>query len=173
MNTALILQHGLLYGAILSTLMTVLILGSLRLNPEMWLNDYPPDVRAKWGPMSAKARRQQLLVALPTFTIVIGLTVVQLIHLAQRAGGDFSFWGAALSLWLSLMLFNLVDLVVIDWFFIVFLRPRFIILPGTEGLAGYSDYSFAFNGFLKGTVGITLASALLAAIANGVYVLLR
>jgi hypothetical protein len=38
-------------------------------------------------------------------------------------------------------------------------------MPGTESWEGYDDYGFYFQGFLKGFVGITIASATFAAIA--------
>jgi hypothetical protein len=171
MDTSLAIQHGLLYGVILSAVMAVLIIGSLRINNEMWLNDYPPDVRAKWGPMSPKAQKLKLWLGLPMFALVFGVLALQVVQLGQRSGGIFNFGSAALSLWVSLMLFNLVDLVLIDWLFMLILRPSFAILPGTEGLRGYSDYTFHFHGFLKGTVGITMAAPVLAAIAYGVYAL--
>jgi hypothetical protein len=172
MDTSPALQLGLLYGAILSALMTVLVLGTLRFNNEIWLDDYPPDVRAKWGPMSDRARRQRLWVALPVFGLILALLVLQVIQVVQRTGG-FSFWSVALSLWVSLMLFNLYDLVVLDWFILMILRPSFAYLPGTEGMQGYSDYLFPAIGFVKGTVGITVAAPVLAGIAYAVYALAR
>ncbi len=40
---------------------------------------------------------------------------------------------------------NLADVVVVDWlFFMTLLRGR-VVLPGTEGLAGYNDYFFHFK----------------------------
>ncbi len=170
MDLTLALQHGLLYGLILSAMMTVVVIGSLRLNNEMWLGDYPPDIQAKWGPMSPKAKRQKLWVGLAVFGFMFGLVFAQITQLVQRSGG-FNYAEAALSLWVSLMLFNLFDLIVLDWFIMVYLRPSFIILPGTEGMAGYADYGFAFKGFLKGSVGITVAAPVLALVAWGVYVL--
>ena len=168
MDTHLVLQHGLLYGLIYSVVMTVFIVASLRVNNEMWLGDYPPDVRAKWGPMSAKAQRLKRWAGLALMVVLVSLITLQVSQLVGRMGG-FNFWAVALSLWLSLMLFNVVDLLLIDWFFMLTLRPSFAILPGTEGLKGYSDYAFHFNAFLKGTVGITVASPVLAAIAYAVY----
>lgn len=46
----LLLQHGVLYGAILSVLMVLAFVGAAYLNPEIWLPDYPPDIRERFGP---------------------------------------------------------------------------------------------------------------------------
>ena len=171
MDTALALKYGLLYGAVLSAVMTVLLVGILRLDKEILLNDYPPDVRARWGPISPRAQRRKLWVGLPMLGLIVGLIALQAAQLVRRGGG-FDFWAVALSLWVSMMFFNLFDLLLIDWFWLMLLKPRFVILPGTEGLPGYTDYGFHFRGFLKGTLGITLAAPVLAAIAYGVYALL-
>jgi hypothetical protein len=172
MDTSLALNLGLLYGAILSVVMTVLVIGILRFNNEILLDDYPADIRAKWGPMSDRARRQRRWVALPMFGLILALLVLQVVQLVQRSGA-FSFGSVALSLWVSMMLFNLYDLLVIDWFMLMVLKPRFAYLPGTEGMQGYSDYLFPAVGFVKGTVGITLAAPVLAGIAYAIYALLR
>jgi hypothetical protein len=54
-NITLLLQHGLFYGTILSVLMGVAFISIAFLNPEIWLPDYPPDIRQRFGPMSQSA----------------------------------------------------------------------------------------------------------------------
>jgi hypothetical protein len=46
-DLTLLLQHGVLYGAILSVFMVLAFVGAAYLNPEMWLPDYPPDIRER------------------------------------------------------------------------------------------------------------------------------
>jgi len=38
--------------------------------------------------------------------------------------------------------------VVLDWLIFVTIQPDFVVIPGTEGLAGYKDYGFHFLGGL-------------------------
>lgn len=47
-----VVWSSLIYGAVLSLLLSTTILGSLRLNPKIWLNDYPAEIRVRLGPMS-------------------------------------------------------------------------------------------------------------------------
>lgn len=164
-NLSPIFQHGLLYGIVLSLFMTVAILGSLYANAEIWLDDYPPDVRAKFGPMSAKTKRQRTLFGIPVFLISFGLIVGSIVQLKAVNGGSLNFGVVFLSTWLMLMSFNLVDLLIIDWLILMWLRPPFAILPGTEGMAGYQDYGLPLRGFIKGSVGILIASLLIAGVA--------
>jgi len=63
---------------------------------------------------------------------------------------------------------DLVDLVIVDWLIFVTWQPRFVILPGTEGLAGYKDYAFHFKAFLRGTVLCLVASLMIAAVATSI-----
>jgi hypothetical protein len=69
---------------------------------------------------------------------------------------------------LALLVFNVFDLLILDWILFCTIRPRWLVLPGTEGMAGYGDYRFHFIGFLKGlgfvAVGALVISTLWVAI---------
>jgi hypothetical protein len=43
---------------------------------------------------------------------------------------------------LLLFFFALWDLFILDWLIFVTILPVFVVIPGTEGLAGYKDYWF-------------------------------
>jgi hypothetical protein len=155
-----------LYGGVLSAVGGPLLLFLLWFNPEILLNDYPPDIREKHGPMSEGTKRQRLPAAI-VFGIV-GLAVVVASFSGLRAnGGSISFPTAFVHLFVMFSVFNVVDLIVIDWP-LVAIGPRFAILPGTEGLPGYKDYWFHFRGFLIGTALLSVVSAVLAAIVVNV-----
>jgi hypothetical protein len=49
---------------------------------------------------------------------------------------------------------------------LVYCQPRFVVVPGTEGMAGCRDYRFHFRGFLIGIPVVLLASALAAAVVS-------
>lgn len=156
------LQMGIVDGLVLSAVMAILLLTILRINPEVMLNDYPPDVRAKFGPMSATAKRQRVFWSLIMFAAIIGVMVWSFQRL-DTAVGDMQFRDAFVHMLIVFLVFNVVDLVLIDWI-MVWTQPRFIVLPGTEGLAGYRDYFFHFRAFLIGVAMIVPMSAIVAAI---------
>jgi hypothetical protein len=60
----------------------------------------------------------------------------------------------------ALFTFNLIDLLVLDWLVFNTLQPKFVILPGTDGMAGYKDYLFHLRGFLIGTMICVIAAVL-------------
>jgi hypothetical protein len=68
-----IVTHALEFGLVLSAVLFGLLLVVLRANPEIMLNDYPPDIRAKWGPMSERTKRQRVLVAVAFFAAILGV----------------------------------------------------------------------------------------------------
>ncbi|MEU6712795.1 hypothetical protein ABZ897_15045 [Nonomuraea sp. NPDC046802] len=45
----------------------------------------------------------------------------------------------------------LFDLVVLDWLILAGLRPRVMVLPGTEGMPEYRDLTFHAVAALKGS----------------------
>jgi hypothetical protein len=172
MITGALIQHSLLYGAILSGVMFAIILGSLAYNPELWLNDFPPDIRAKYGPASEKTKRQKKWVAPLFLMALLGIMVASLIQVPRLSGGQMRFLPAFVHLYIVFLVFNLVDLLVIDWLIGIVLRPRFTILPGTEGMAGYRDYAYHLRAFGTGMVGGLVASLVLAAVAASISALL-
>ena len=133
------------------------------MNPEIVLHDYPPDIRAKFGPMSQRAKRQQLPVAVFFGVVVLGIVVASFVELRANFGGHIPFLAAFVHLFVMFSLFNLADLLILDWPLAV-LCPSFVVLPGTEGLAGYKDYGFHLRGFLIGTVLILVISVLMAGV---------
>src|SRR5262249_7890289 len=139
-----------------------LLLAVLRLNAEIMLNDYPPDVRAKWGPMTERTKRQRLLVAAVFVVAILGVVAWSLETLPAFARRDLSFAVGFVYFAVMFGTFNLFDWLVIDCG-LVYWQPRFAVLPGTEGMAGYRDFRFHFRGFLIGIPIVLIGSALSAA----------
>ncbi len=169
MNLSFLLQHSLLYGAILSVLMSALFLTAAYLNPEIMLRGYPPDIKAKYGPSSEKTSQQRKPMALLLFVILFGTLIFSIVQLADVSSEPLTLTTIFLSTFVILLTFNLVDLLIIDWLVFVTLQPKFIILPGTKGMAGYKDYGFHFKAFLRGTVLCLIASLVMAGITMGIY----
>ncbi len=164
-SLTLLLQHGVLYGAILSVLMVLSFVGAAYLNPEIWLPDYPPDIRERFGPMSERAKRQRRLVGIPIFLVLAGVLVLSSVRLAQ-IGSESIFFSVFFGTLVVLLVFNAVDLLILDWLVFVTLRPKIVVLPSTEGAEGYGDYGFHFRAFLRGLVGSLIGSLVVAAMAG-------
>lgn len=156
-----ILGSALAYGLVLSAVLVVIMLISGTLALDMWVGDYPPEIRRKYGPMSAKARRLRPWVAGVVFLAFLGVPMLGLLSLHSRLGRlpfppAFAFSAAAL------LVFNVFDLLVLDWLLFCTVQPRMMVLPGTEGMPAYRDYRFHFVGFLKG-LGFCMLGGLITA----------
>lgn len=163
-NLALLVRSSLISGVVLSLLLGGVIMGSIYVNPEIWVNDYPPDVKRKFGPIGEKAKKQRTVVGIVFFVILLGLLALSIGQLFRSSGGNPGFGAIFLSIWIILMFFNLFDFLVLDWLIMMRVRPKFAILPGTEGMSGYDDYGFLFRGFVIGNVFSLVASLVIAGI---------
>jgi hypothetical protein len=171
MSVMQLIQLGALWGVIFGVVFSIAMLIIGRVNAEMILNDYPPDVRAKFGPMSEKTRKQANLASLPLLA-TLGLVVVLGLGQLRNLTGVLTFLNTFIVVTTIFQMWNLIDLVFLDWFLLMTLKPRFMILPGTEGMAGYSDYGFHFRKFLNGIVFTLILSGIVTSIALCVEIII-
>src|SRR3954469_13157326 len=122
-----IVTHALEFGLVLSTVLFGLLLVVLRANPEIMLNDYPPDIRARWGPMSERTRRQRVLVAVAFLAAILGVVAWSLESLPSSVTRDVTFPAAFAHFAIMFGTFNLLDWLVLD-LGLVHWQPRFAVL---------------------------------------------
>ena len=156
---------GLIYGAVLGAATVILISAMIWWNAEILLREYPPDIRQAHGQMSRRARRQHIIASVVFIGVFVSIFAASYQHLAVTSGGRYTFRAASVHALIALTVVNLVDLIVVDWLIGIRFRPRKLILPGTEGLAGYDDLRFHVRGFVVGLVGTLAASPIIGAIA--------
>lgn len=160
-----LVTHAIQYGLLLSIIVSALLLLVLRANAEIMLNDYPPDIKARWGPMTERTKRQRILVAGLLFVAIISVVVWSLATLPVSVARDMTFTSAFAYFAIMFGIFNVFDCVVLDCGLVCW-QPRFIVLPGTEGMAGYRSYWFHVRGFLIGIPLILIGSAVCAGIVS-------
>lgn len=129
-------------GAALGASFALLVIVSLRLDARVWLDDYPPDVRAAVGDMAGAPTGLKVAAGVALFAVVL-TGVIYSNHRLWIDSGKRSGFGTAFVHTLALFwVVNAFDVVVVDWLFFVTLQPDFVVLPGTAGLAGYRDYGY-------------------------------
>ena len=77
-----------------------------------------------------------------------------------------SFWERFAYAFGVLFIFNLVDLLILDWLIVCWFRLRWAILPGTEHIAVPNPYLHHFKEFLMGTVGLGIIGFAIAALLS-------
>lgn len=156
-----LLGNAVLYGLGLTLVLVVIMTVSFLLAPDMWVGDYPPEIQARYGKMSARAARLRPYVAIPFFLALLAFPFAALLDTSADVG-RVPFFPAVVSTFVVVFVFNAIDLLVLDWLLFCTVQPRLMVLPGTEGMAAYRDYRFHFVGFLKG-LGLCLGAAVVIA----------
>ena len=154
-DTARIARDGALLSAVASTYLLVL----LRFHPRIFLGHYPKEIRAVVPGKSEKERRLSILLGL-----LIGVPAGAGLLWRTATLESPSFWERFAYAFGVLFLFNLVDLLILDWLIVCWLKPRWAILPGTEHIAIPNPYLHHFQEFLVGTAGLGIVGVALAAV---------
>ncbi len=155
-----LLIDAVIYNAALGSL----VVGTLYINPEIWLNDYPPDIKEKYGPMSQRSKRHAALMVIPFFGIMLGGLIWSNRRQKRQNGGCLSFRAAFTNAYALILSGWLFDLTILDWLVFVRHTPDFMVLPGTEGMAGYNDAVFHLKEHIKALpmlAGLALIIAML------------
>lgn len=145
------ISHTLLHGLVLSLIASLYIIGTFFINPRIWLKDYPQSIQDLLPPKNDKEKRLSLILGLPFLLLLFGIPLLSTI-LLKNHNPDFSYLSLALNAFGVAFSFNIVDWLVLDWLMFCTITPGFVVLPESEGAAGYKDYKFHFRGFLIGSV---------------------
>lgn len=148
-------------GALLSLVASTYLLLLLRLNPRIFLRHYPKEIREGVPPKSEKERRISIWLGL-----LIGVPFTSALLWRTATLGRHSFWELFTYVFGVLFIFNLVDLLILDWLIVCWLKPRWVILPGTEHIVISKPYLHHFKGFLMGTVGLVIVGLAIAALLS-------
>ena len=93
-----------------------------------------------------------ILLGVPLGLLFLGSTVASALLWRASARGSPSFWELFAHVFGLFFLFDLVDLLILDWLIVCSFAPRWLTIPGTEQIAMPKEYLYHFKGFLVGTV---------------------
>jgi len=142
----------LVHGGALSLVASAFIAVTVALNPRPWLQDYPQDIQARVPPKTTQEKKVSLIMGIPFLVLLLAVPFASTLTLKAQQGSEIDFLRLAANGFGVSFVFNLVDWLVLDWLVLCTITPRFVVVHGTEGAAGYRDYAFHFRGFLIGTV---------------------
>jgi hypothetical protein len=153
----------LISGGLASLILSANILLMVLVNPRLLLRSYPSDVKAAVPPASVREKRQTLFWAIPFWLVLLGFPTAAALSVKSF---NQSFPLLFLSAFGTMFLPNVVDWLILDWLIFCTITPKFAVLPGTEGLAGYKNYAMHFRGFLSGTALSVLVSLIIAGVVR-------
>ncbi len=170
MTTQLILKRILIDGSIMSVIASALLLFILYFNPRIVLSDYPDDVKTAVPPRTQKELQHGIFFSILLLIITVGIPLYSTWLVKQQINDQLTYGLAFAILFGESLLFSLVDLLVLDILICCIWTPRFIVLPGTEGMAGYKDYGRHIKGHATvANLIIVVFSAFLALIPTYLF----
>lgn len=155
---------ALLDGLIWSVLWMIYVYMLLKLFPWEMVHEYPEDIKKACtmaAPTSKQLKKGKLASAI--FSLFLFAVLLFFGFNAYR-NIDFSYLQLFVFLWIVSFVWNLLDLLIVDWLIVCTLTPDWVILEGTRDCGGYKDYGFHFKGFLIGCVYTTIMAAVFAGI---------
>ncbi len=154
----------LMHGLILSALESLLVFIGLTANPRLFLQDYPKTIQDRVAPKTHSEQRLSRGIAVVFMGLLMAVPFLSTWGLMQQLHGHIAFLALFLNAFGVAFIFNVTDLLILDWLLVCKITPAFLVLPGTEGVADYKDYSYHLRGFLAGTIFSAVLGALVAAL---------
>lgn len=159
-----VLQHTLTSGLVYGVAVSALILGSLLWNPRIWVQDLPAELRALVPPKTPAEQRQTQIVAIPMLILMLGgPALAGATGISAGISAEQFFIAFGISYGVNLV-FNVFDLVLIDWLIVCTWTPaRLVYAPlRPEQL---KDYGYHARAFAKGVFLLIVPSMMSAALA--------
>ncbi|MFF9351509.1 hypothetical protein [Streptomyces sp. NPDC014734] len=142
MDTSELLGVSLVSALVSAALVGAVVVGALLVARDALLGDYPPAIRERYGPQSERGRRTAAAAGLLNLLVLVAVPVGGVLALHARADGPLGFWPPFVLGTVGFLAVTLFDLLVLDWWLFCLVRPRFMVLPGTEGMPEYRDFAF-------------------------------
>ena len=147
-------------GLIWSALWIIYVYVIVTKYPWQMLHEYPKDIQKASvlpEPTTENKKNAKLFGAIGSLVIFGALITFGLIRFADSRE---SYGKILLYIFIIAMIWNIADLLIMDWLIICRITPKWVVIPGTEGCSGYKDYFFHFKGFLIGCVYTGIMSLL-------------
>ena len=163
----MLLYQSITQGLLIALLFNgYLLLMMVSFSPRIWgYSDYSEEIKAKIPPQTRQEKRTAVLLSLPFFIIAFGLPIYSLWTLKGQLGGELPFVTAFTHLLVIFIIGTFGDLVILDWFIVSRITPKFVMIPGTSE-EDYKDFSHHYRGHLWATIPMVALCAIVAAIAS-------
>ena len=161
-------MNAIAAGLIWSVLWIGYIFVVLKWYPWELLHDYPDDIKetATLPEPTDKQKRQAKLSCGIICLVIFGSLLA--FGLTRFAAAQTSFLTVLIYVFIIGMMWNAIDLLVMDWILVCSITPKIVVIEGTEGCKGYKDYMFHFKGFLIGCVYTAIMAIIFSGITYGI-----
>ena len=165
MATQIILKRILIDGGVLTAVVSTVLVLMLYFKPRMALSDYPEDVKAAVPLRTKEELLAGIILSIPLLILFIAYPLYSVWRVKFVIGDGLTYWMAFIVISGEYFMVSMFDLIILDLLMFYTWTPRFLVLPGTEGFAGYKDYRpHVKTQLIMGNAMLVIFSALLALI---------
>jgi small-conductance mechanosensitive channel len=143
------LVEAIIHGLIWSILWALAVIIMMIKFPASTLKDYPKEIQ-DIAVVPKVNKKQHKIFAILALLVIFSYYVFALLSTFYSI--KTSFLDIVLFSFVVFLIWNLVDLVILDWIILCSLQLKFMILPQTQGHKQYKNYFFHFVNFCKGLV---------------------
>jgi hypothetical protein len=161
---------ALIEGLIWSVLWMIYVYVIVKFFPWQMLHDYPKDIQEASTlkePTEKQKKRSKLFGWLGGLAIICTPIIWGITQFSQI---KTTFLNLFVFIFIIVMMWNVIDLLIMDWLIVCTITPKWVVIKGTEGCRGYKDYLFHFKGFLIGCIYTTVSAIAFSGIA---FIILR
>ncbi len=152
------------YGTLLSVLTSLILVLAVLFNPRFARNDLPKDIQNEVPPLTRREKQQALFFLVPLIALMVGIPLAFGLELKGEQGSGVSYLALAGHILAVLLAANIFELLVVDWLVYCTIRPKRLVIPSTEGMAGYRDYVHHLRSHARGAAVMLLLSLALAGV---------
>lgn len=158
------IMTALTEGVIWSVLWIIYVYVIVKCFPWQMLHDYPEDIQkaATIGEPTDKQNMNSKVFSVIGSLIIFAALII--FGLMKFGGEQSSFFSVFAFIFIIAMIWNVVDLIIMDWLIICTITPKWVVIEGTDGCRGYKDYMYHFKGFLIGCIYTTIMALIFAGI---------
>lgn len=157
-------KRMLIDGCCLSILASLYIIIILKVNPRLVLQNYRADIQQAVPPKTEREKRLSVIIGIPFLIFVFAVPFLSTLLLKLQLRNAVGFLLLFRHAFGISFMFNLVDLLVLDLLLFCLITPKFIVLPGTEGMKAYKDFKYHLSKAVKGTLISGIAGLVIAGI---------
>ncbi|KAA3658975.1 MAG: hypothetical protein DWQ04_23565 [Chloroflexi bacterium] len=170
MNTQFLLKRILIDGTLLALFFTLMATITAFINPRIALSDYPDDVKTAVPPRTKKEFRQGIVIGLVSLIGILAVLLWSTWQVKIQNGGTITYWMAFATIFGEVFYMSLFDLFVLDILIFCTWTPKLVVIPGTEGMAGYKDIGIHLKGHATtGNALLIIFSSVLAFVTTFLF----
>ena len=161
MFSNLIIVHGLIYAGGFA----LIILISVLVNPRIWMQDFPEDIKSSIPPKTNRETKQTFITGFLFALFIVGFPLYSLSVKVNELSADFFFSMLFLNSFSVMMICNIIYWIVLDFIIFNILISRIRTVSGFKKMFKFSGWKRQVFGLFIGFFTSGIVSCFVAWVA--------